>query len=83
MEIELNGKVFEYNDDVRFGVIELMRKDPEKLKNIKIFLKEILIPNPTAKEIFNFRESQIRNIIEEYGKFRTQDNIESKKKLGQ
>lgn len=82
MEIEINGKKYKIDDNPRFGVMELLMKSPEDPKYIRLFLKEVLIPTPTPKEIFNFRKSDIENIMDMFNKSEQEDSLELKKKRG-
>ena len=82
MKIEINGKVFSINNDPRFGVMELMQKSPENPKYLRMFIKEILVPTPTAQEIFNFRKSDMVKIVEAFHKAEEEESNEFKKKLG-
>ncbi|MFX1296297.1 MAG: hypothetical protein ACFFD2_15780 [Promethearchaeota archaeon] len=82
MEIEINGKKYKIDDNPRFGVMELLMKSPEDPKYIRLFLKEVLIPTPTPKEIFNFRKSDIENIMDIFNKSEQEDSLELKKKRG-
>jgi len=80
MEIEINDKVYEIDNDPRFGIMELMQKSPEDPKYMKLFLKEILIPAPTAKELFNFRRSDIVRLMDIFNKMDSSEATEFKKK---
>ena len=61
--ININGKDYKINMDTRLGTKKLMKKisdDPSSLDNIRyieLILRDILIPIPTGKEMFNFRDS--------------------------
>ena len=82
MGIEVNGKKFGFNLDVRLGILELMdRADKLDVKHIKIILKEILRPIPTGKDLFNVRRSDIENIMEAFIKKMEIESAEYKKKL--
>jgi len=80
MEIEINGKKFTINDDPRFGIMELMQKAPENPQYVRLFIKEILLPTPTAEEIFNFRKSDVINIIKIFQEADSEEAIEIQKK---
>ena len=80
MEIEINGKKFEINEDPRFGIMELMQKAPEEPKYIRLFIKEILLPTPSAEEIFNFRKSDIVKIIKTFQEAEEEETVEIRKK---
>lgn len=82
MEIEINDKKYKINEDPRFGVMELLMKSPEDPKYIRLFLKEILIPTPTPKEIFNFKKSDIVNIMSVFSDIEQEESLELKKKRG-
>lgn len=82
MAIEVNGKKYGFNSDVRLGVLELAENiDNIKMKHIKLILREILIPTPTNKELFNIRKSQLLEIMKKYGNFMEKESTEIKKKL--
>lgn len=82
MGIDINKKHYEFNSDVRLGILEMMEDmSKAKLKHIKIILKEILIPTPTPKELFNFRRSHSEKIFKLYGEFIDKETAEIKKKL--
>ena len=85
--IEINGKEYEVNEDLKWGTEQLMnriQKDPQGPnveRYIKAILKDILIPDPTNKEMFNFRKSDIERIFKEYTKDVKDVNTDFKKKL--
>ena len=85
--IEINGKEYEVNTDLKWGTEQLMnriQKDP-KGQNVERYMKEIikdlLIPKPTIKEMFNFRTSDIIKIFTEYTDNVEKTNADFKKKL--
>ena len=81
MSININGKDYRFNSDVRLGVLELAENlDNISMKHIKIILREILTPSPNAKEYFNIRKSQLTVIMEKYGEYMEQESSEIKKK---
>ena len=80
MDVVINGKKYQFNDDPRWGILELIQTKGDDPKVVKAFLREILIPSPTAKELFEFRRSDIFRIFEEYGKLQEQEDEELKKK---
>lgn len=81
MDIEINGKEYSFNNDIRFGVLIKIQEDPENLKHMQVFLKEILLPTPTKKEVYNFRESDLINISQKFEEFQKRKTAEAKKKL--
>ena len=81
MGIEINGKEYGFNSDIRLGVLELLeRQDQLKMKHVKLVIKEILVPNPTPKELFNIRKSQLFKIMEKYKEHMERESSEIKKK---
>lgn len=87
--IEINGKKYEINLDIKWGTEKLMKKvfeDPENPKNQK-YLEHIIIdlltPPPTAREMFNFRKSDIENILKTFTEDMSETNKDFKKKLSQ
>jgi len=83
MEIEINNKTYEINPDIRFGTSIALKKNPENEDNTIKFLREVLIPTPTGKEIYNFRDSDILRVFELYGEAKNEQLVEYKKKLSQ
>lgn len=81
MSIIINDKKYRFNDNIRWGIYELITEKSDDPKVIKLFINEILIPTPTAKERFEFKESDVLRIFDEYSKFRDEKNEELKKKL--
>ena len=87
--VEINGKNYKINMDLKWGTQKLMKKindDPKNLENLRyleVIVKDILIPSPTAKEIFNFRNSDIERIFEEFADDNKGVNVDFKKKLSQ
>lgn len=87
--ININGKDFKLNLDIKWGTERLMRevlKDVENPKNDKMMatvFRDILIPAPTAKEMFNFRMSDIYRIFEAFSEESTDTDRDFKKKLSQ
>lgn len=83
MEIEINGKTYRINEDIRFGVQYALQKEPENLDNHFRFFKEVLIPSPNQKEIFNFKESDREKIFDAWVEMKKQQTVEIKKKRSQ
>lgn len=81
MEIIINNKKFTFNDDMRWGILEAIELHPQDAKVIKAFIKEVLIPTPSAKEFFNFRQSDVFSIMEKFGQFQKETVTDYKKKL--
>lgn len=82
MGIKINGKKFEFNSDIRLGILELMeRGNTLTMKQLKIVLKELLEPDPTPKELFNIKSSMSTKIFTEFAKFIQGNSTEIKKKL--
>lgn len=87
--ININGKEYKINLDIKWGTEKLMRKvlnspeSPENDKYMNAVFKDILIPSPTAKEMFNFRMSDITSIFEAFGEESDDIDKDFKKKLGQ
>lgn len=85
--VMINGKKFKINNDLKWGTQMMMmkiRENPENPKNIgymeKVF-RDLLIPAPTQKEMFNFRNSDIEKILDEFSRQTEKVTAESKKKL--
>ena len=60
--------------------------DPKNLNNMRyleLIMKDILIPPPTAKEMFNFRDSDIEKIFEALADDSKEVNADFKKKRSQ
>lgn len=87
--IEINGKKYEINLDLKWGTEKLMKKvfeDPENPKNqnyLEHIIKDLLIPSPTAREMFNFRKSDIENAFKMFTEDISETNADYKKKLSQ
>jgi len=84
--ININGKDYKINLDIRLGTEKLMRlvyANPENPKNPKyldIVLKDLLIPSPTDKEIFNFRLSDREKIFKLFAEESSKTDADFKKK---
>ena len=84
--IEINGKEYNINLDIRWGTQKLMRKiqkdlsNPDNDKYIEYIIKDILVPKPTLKEIMEFRKSDIENIFESFADEVEATNKDFKKK---
>ena len=82
MGIEINGKQYEFNPDIRLGILELMERFGKlTVKQLKMVLRELLIPKLTPKELFNLKPSISTKIFREFSKFMRENSIEIKKKL--
>ena len=82
MGIEINGKKYEFNSDIRLGILELMeRGDVLSAKQLKMILRELLEPNPTPKELFNIKSSMATKIFTDFSDFIRENSTEIKKKL--
>jgi hypothetical protein len=85
--IEINGKKYEINLDIKLGTQKLMQKirnDPNDAKNVDYMasiLKDILIPSPSTKEIDNFRSSDLETVFDSFGDELINLDREVKKKL--
>ena len=82
MGIEINGKQYEFNPDIRLGILELMERFGKlTIKQLKMVLKELLIPKLTPKELFNIKPSVSTKIFKEFSRFVKGNSTEIKKKL--
>ena len=82
MGIEINGKKYKFNLDIRLGILELMEKTHLlNTKQFKIIAKELLIPKPTPKELFNIKTSDMKKIFSGFNKAMRGESAEIKKKL--
>lgn len=82
MGIEINGKKYKFNPDVRLGILDMMeRGDVKTIKKLKMVLKELLMPNPSPKELFNIRQKDSEKIFIAYGEYIGEELVETKKKL--
>ena len=85
--LTLNGKNFEINLDIRWGTQKLMRKilnDKQNENNeryTEYIIKDILIPEPTKKEMLLFRRSDIENIFKAFADETKSKDKDFKKKL--
>ncbi|KKM70230.1 hypothetical protein LCGC14_1442850 [marine sediment metagenome] len=79
--IEINGKEFKINLDIRWGTQKLMRKiqgdmeNPKNDKYMEYIMKDLLIPSPSTREMMEFRRSDIENIFTIFG-----EEVENKDK---
>ena len=80
-KIKINGKEYKFNSDIRLGIMEAMETHSEDIRVIKLFIKEVLIPSPTSKEMFEFRKSDMIRLMEDYSEFQKEETIDFKKKL--
>lgn len=82
MGIEINGKHYEFNLDIRLGILALMERGSQiNIKQLRIIIKELLIPNPTPKELFNMKTSDRNRVFEGFTKATLGESTEIKKKL--
>ncbi len=82
MGIEINGKKYEFNPDIRLGILELMENVSKlNIKQFRMIFKEILIPNPTPKELFNIKTSHIEKIFSGFTESIQREVVRTKKKL--
>ena len=84
--IEINGKKYEINTDTRLKTEKLMSKimvDPDNPKNINYMahiLRDILIPEPTTKELGEFRRSEREMVFDMFSKEMLKTDRDLKKK---
>lgn len=81
MELEINGKIYTLNEDLRLGVLYMMQKKPEDFDVHMKFFKEFLQPSPSFKEMLNFKESDTEKIFKAYGDLKKAQATDLKKKL--
>jgi len=87
--VKVNGKEYKINMDLKLGTQKLMRiiyEDPQNEKNqkyLEMVLKDILIPTPTVRELFNFRNSDVERIFRSLEKDADETDTDFKKKLSQ
>lgn len=87
--VEINGKEYKLNLDLKLGTQKLMRKilnepqNKENQKYLEMVLKDLLIPAPTVKELFHFRFSDVERIFNELEEDADKTDADFKKKLSQ
>ena len=81
MGIKINGKQYEFNPDIRLGILGLIEKGGLTIKQLKMVFSELLIPTPTQKELFNIKASGSSKIFSKYMEFLQRNLVEIKKKL--
>lgn len=87
--IIINGKEYKINLDLKWGTEKLIQEvmdnptNPKNNKYMAAIFKDMLIPDPTAKEMFNFRMSDIKGIFETFDKELSETNKDFKKKRSQ
>lgn len=87
--VEVNGKEYKINLDMKLGTQKLMRKildnpnDPKAQKYLEMVLKDMLIPSPTVKELFHFRFSDVERIFNNLDEDADKVDSDFKKKLSQ
>lgn len=87
--LKINGKIYKINLDIKWGTEKIMKKvmdDPtnsDTQKYMEFIIKDILIPSPTKKEMFNFRKSDILRIFDTFTEEMSETNADFKKKLSQ
>ena len=87
--IKINGREFKINMDMKWGTQKLLKKihdDPTNIKNLEymeMIIKDMLRPQPTNKEVFNFRSSDIEKIFNELNEETAKTSKDFKKKLSQ
>jgi len=79
--IEINGKEYGFNPDVRLGILGLIEGGSLNIKQLKMIFRELLIPTPTPKELFNMKTSVSSEIFLKYTEFIQRNLAEIKKKL--
>jgi len=85
--IEINGKKYKINLDVKLGTRKAMKNihdapdDPKNEEYVVDILKDILVPKPTNKQILEFRISDIEKAFTQFGKEMEKMDTEYKKKL--
>lgn len=85
----INDKEYVVNLDIKWGTEKLMNKitqdptNPNNNKYMTMVFKDLLIPEPTTKEMFNFRRSDIKRILDEFNDEAKETNSDFKKKLSQ
>ena len=87
--ININGKEFKINLDLKWGTEKLVQRvmdnpqDPKVDAYMTAVFKDMLIPPPTAKEMFNFRRSDTERIFKQFAKEMKELNADLKKKHSQ
>lgn len=85
--IEINGKEYKINLDVKWGTQKLMRKiqkdqeNPDNQKYLEYIVKDILVPPPSRKMMMEFRNSDIERIFTMFAETANNKDKEFKKKL--
>jgi len=81
--MKINGKEYEINLDVKFGIIRKSLKYPNDPEIMVDFIKGVLKPSPSDDEIDEMSYSQISEIGLEVQDFFESKQSENKKKLSQ
>jgi len=85
--IEINGKDYKINLDVKWGTQKLMRKinkdreNPDNQKYLEYIVRDILVPPPSKKEMMEFRNSDVERIFTVFAEIANNKDKEFKKKL--
>lgn len=84
--IEINGKEYKINMDLKLGTQKLIGKimeNPTNPKNqiyMEHVIRDILIPSPSKEELFHFRMSDIERVFEEFTREAKETDSDFKKK---
>jgi len=85
--VKINGKEYGINLDIKLGtqkLIKVIMKNPSSDK-VDIYMEKILldllIPAPTKRELFEFRQSDIKHVFESFTEESEKMDSDFKKKL--
>ncbi len=81
MDIEINNKTYEVNDDITLGTLYRLQQHPNDLKYLFAFLKEAVLPTPSDKELLKFKKSDVKRLMAVFELLQEDDLRETKKKL--
>lgn len=87
--IKINEKEYEINFDIKWGTQKLMgkiledSKNPKNQRYMELVMKDLLIPSPSATDMFHFRMSDIEKVFSEYAKDTKKTDVNFKKKRSQ
>lgn len=82
IKIKINNKEFKVTANIKFGTLIKLESNSDDPDIIRLALKEMLIPTPTDKQVDNFRQLDILEIMHEFSNKQKDLISDFKKKRG-
>ncbi len=80
--IKINNKEYDITANIKFGTLMKLESDSENPDTMRMAIKEMLTPSPTNKQIDNFRQLDILEIMHEFSIKQQELVSDFKKKRG-